>query len=257
MKTLFSLVFLLVVISVHLSYQQRPRPFKPYRPSRPCCSALRHYKRLYRQIRNQCKKEVQNLTTGVNKLKTALNTTQVVLKVVPQSIKPPTLDRLELIRVQLIEKLQNLSFNNSDENDGLNNEGRGQRGRRTLPAYCPTDFNTIKATIGNPGGISFAAMNTASLSHRDSLDPINVNLLYACAECRYQITLPGYIPEEHEHIICPQMKQSCIAGVGECAKLEVLTTIYDPVAQESKHIILNKGCSCQQLSSFYYLGDGN
>ena len=113
-----------------------------------CCSALGRYKSWYRWLKRQnrqCRNKVENLNTEASNLKSALNSTQIVLKVVPQNIKPPSLDRLELVRLRLIEKLQNISFISStdvgDENGRLENGGRSQRARRTLPGKFINDLS--------------------------------------------------------------------------------------------------------------------
>ena len=108
-----------------------------------CCSALGRYKSWYRWLKRQnrqCRNKVENLNTEASNLKSALNSTQIVLKVVPQNIKPPSLDRLELVRLRLIEKLQNKPFNKPSTTTGDENRGRNQRERRTLPGKFSNDL---------------------------------------------------------------------------------------------------------------------
>ena len=75
----------------------------------------------------------------------------------------------------------------------------------------------------------------------------------------------SYYPREHRHVICPESKINCFGGIGQCAKNEVLMTIFKDTDSDATsfdwdskvNIIFNKGCGCQMLADYSFLGDGN
>ncbi|XP_066921931.1 uncharacterized protein [Clytia hemisphaerica] len=244
---------LLVKASVGTTNQQRP--------SIDCCASLTQYKTLYTPLKTQyqeCKIESGNLKNEVGTLKEVLSSTISDIKVAPQKIEPPTPGKLELVRKNIIDKAQRVKFNDFQiPGDDFKFALRKQR---SIGGPCTQNHDVILASIGGLDAILIGAMNTEFLSYTDSLGDIDSNLIHSCAECRYQITIPGYIPEVHHHVICPkETKPYCMGGVGECAKLEVATLIYNPTntAQPTRYITLNKGCSCQQYKVWNILGDGN
>ncbi|XP_066921935.1 uncharacterized protein [Clytia hemisphaerica] len=251
MRVIFALC-LLVVCAVQISDQHRRRPGKPIFNRRRCRPICRRWTYQLRRKYQQCLSESGNLQSEVDSLKNALNSTGFVLEIAPQDIEPPTADELELVRTGLIDTLQNITFNSTG-----NATLPGKRKRRSVD-QCPQDRRQILATIDMSTGIPPGKVNTEFLGYTDSLGLIDSNLIHSCAECRYRIRIEGYIPEVHQHVIClKDTKPLCMGGIGQCAKLEVLTQVYNPQARDINNIVFNKGCSCQQSEVWSFLGDGN
>ncbi|XP_066935856.1 uncharacterized protein [Clytia hemisphaerica] len=165
---------------------------------------------------------------------------------------------------ELFEGEEQTSDEEENEEEDFNEDDERKRRRRmtqTSRRTCPTPRQSLYTIPNLPPGTT-----STFLSTRESLDAIGSILVRSCAECHYQINLPdGYYPREHRHVICPPAKVNCFAGIGKCAKNEVLMTIFKDTDNDSTrfdwdskvNIIFNKGCGCQMLADYSFIGDGN
>ena len=81
-----------------------------------CCRASNYYRRLFRsrntQLR-QCKRQTTALISKINGLKFALDAQQIVIKIVPPNLPPPSVAQLVATRNRAIRVLETITFGNT------------------------------------------------------------------------------------------------------------------------------------------------